>query len=538
MISSDLKQKLDVVIVGAGFAGLYQLYCMRKIGLTSRVLEAGEGVGGTWFWNRYPGARCDVESFDYSYSFSKELEQEWEWSERYAPQEEILRYINHVADRFDLRKDIQLNTRVQTATFNEAMNCWTVITENGEVFESQFCIMATGCLSIPQTPNIKGLDSFRGELYHSAYWPKENVQFRGKKVGLIGTGSSGVQMTPIIAEQATHLTVFQRTANYSVPAQNEPVSKQLSREVKAHYADRRARGREAITGQYLSANDVSALEVSSEERQAEFEFRWRGAGGGFRMLRAFSDLLRDPKANKYAMEFIASKIRNIVQDPAVAELLIPKPDLPFGTKRLCVDTNYYETFNRPNVALVDVKASPIEEITPYGLRTQDREFELDMIVLATGFDAMTGALLKIDIRGLGGKALKDKWAHGPRTYLGLAIAGFPNLFTITGPGSPSVLSNMVHSIETHADWITACIKHSRQRGCARIEANGSAEDKWVEHVNEVADRTLYPIGNSWYVGANIPGKPRIFMPYVAGVPAYRQIIDEVAQKNYDGFLFA
>jgi cyclohexanone monooxygenase len=538
MISSDLKQKLDVVIVGAGFAGLYQLYCMRKIGLASRVLEAGEGVGGTWFWNRYPGARCDVESFDYSYSFSKELEQEWEWSERYAPQEEILRYINHVADRFDLRKDIQLNTRVQTATFNEAMNCWTVITENGEVFESQFCIMATGCLSIPQTPDIKGLDSFRGELYHSAYWPKENVQFRGKKVGLIGTGSSGVQMTPIIAEQATHLTVFQRTANYSVPAQNEPVSKQLSREVKAHYADRRARGREAITGQYLSANDVSALEVSSEERQAEFEFRWRGAGGGFRMLRAFSDLLRDPKANKYAMEFIASKIRNIVQDPAVAELLIPKPDLPFGTKRLCVDTNYYETFNRPNVALVDVKASPIEEITPYGLRTQDREFELDMIVLATGFDAMTGALLKIDIRGLGGTALKDKWAHGPRTYLGLAIAGFPNLFTITGPGSPSVLSNMVHSIETHADWITACIKHSRQRGCARIEANGSAEDKWVEHVNEVADRTLYPIGNSWYVGANIPGKPRIFMPYVAGVPAYRQIIDEVAQKNYDGFLFA
>jgi cyclohexanone monooxygenase len=538
MISSDLKQKLDVVIVGAGFAGLYQLYCMRKIGLTSRVLEAGEGVGGTWFWNRYPGARCDVESFDYSYSFSKELEQEWEWSERYAPQEEILRYINHVADRFDLRKDVQLNTRVQTATFNEAMNCWTVTTENGEVFESQFCIMATGCLSIPQTPNIKGLDSFRGELYHSAYWPKENVQFRGKKVGLIGTGSSGVQMTPIIAEQATHLTVFQRTANYSVPAQNEPVSKQLSREVKAHYADRRARGREAITGQYLSANDVSALEVSSEERQAEFEFRWRGAGGGFRMLRAFSDLLRDPKANKYAMEFIASKIRNIVQDPAVAELLIPKPDLPFGTKRLCVDTNYYETFNRPNVALVDVKASPIEEITPYGLRTQDREFELDMIVLATGVDAMTGALLKIDIRGLGGKALKDKWAHGPRTYLGLAIAGFPNLFTITGPGSPSVLSNMVHSIETHADWITACIKHSKQRGCARIEANGSAEDKWVEHVNEVADRTLYPIGNSWYVGANIPGKPRIFMPYVAGVPAYRQIIDEVAKKNYDGFLFA
>jgi cyclohexanone monooxygenase len=538
MTSSDLKQKFDVVIVGAGFAGLYQLYCMRKIGLTARVLEAGDGVGGTWFWNRYPGARCDVESFDYSYSFSKELEQEWEWSERYAPQEEILRYINHVADRFDLRKDIQLNTRVRKAVFNETDNGWTVTTANGEVFESQFCIMATGCLSIPQTPNIKGLDSFKGELYYSAYWPKEGVQFSGKRVGLIGTGSSGVQMTPVIAEQAAHLTVFQRTANYSVPAQNEPVSKELAREVKAHYAERRARGREAITGQYLSANDVSALEVSSEERQAEFEFRWRGAGGGFRMLRAFSDLLSNPKANKYAAEFIASKIRNIVQDPAVADILIPKADLPFGTKRLCVDTNYYETFNRPNVSLVDVKASPIEEITPYGLRTQDREFELDMIVLATGFDAMTGALLKIDIRGVGGKPLKDKWEHGPRTYLGLAIAGFPNLFTITGPGSPSVLSNMVHSIETHADWITACIRHIRERGCARVEADGNAEDKWVAHVNEVANRTLYPVGNSWYVGANIPGKPRIFMPYVAGVPTYRKIIEEVAQKNYDGFVFA
>jgi cyclohexanone monooxygenase len=538
MTSSDLKQQFDVVIVGAGFAGLYQLYCMRKIGLTACVLEAGEGVGGTWFWNRYPGARCDVESFDYSYSFSKELEQEWEWSERYAPQEEILRYINHVADRFDLRKDIQLNTRVQKAIFNETSNSWAVTTNKGEVVESQFCIMATGCLSIPQTPTIQGLASFKGELYHSAYWPKEDVQFGGKKVGLIGTGSSGVQMAPIIAEQAAHLTVFQRTANFSVPAQNEPVSKQLAREVKAHYGERRARGREAITGQYLSANDVSALAVSSEERQAEFEFRWCGAGGGFRMLRAFSDLMRDPTANKYAAEFVASKIRDIVDDPAVADILVPKSDLPFGTKRLCVDTNYYETFNRPNVSLVDVKASPIQEITPYGLRTQDREFDLDMIILATGFDAMTGALLRIDIRGIGGKALKDKWEHGPRTYLGLAIAGFPNLFTITGPGSPSVLSNMVHSIETHVDWITACIRHIRERRCARVEADGSAEDKWVEHVNEVANRTLYPIGNSWYVGANTPGKPRIFMPYVAGVPAYRQIIEEVAQKNYDGFLFA
>jgi cyclohexanone monooxygenase len=538
MAPNNPKQRFDAVIVGAGFAGLYQLYCLRNIGLTACVLEAGDGVGGTWFWNRYPGARCDVESFDYSYSFSKELEQEWEWSERYAPQEEILRYINHVADRFDLRRDVQLNTRVQQAVFNETDNCWTVITATGEVFEAQFCIMATGCLSIPQKPSINGLDNFKGELYYSSAWPRHAVHFAGKKVGLIGTGSSGVQMAPLVAEQAAHLTVFQRTANFSVPAQNEPVSRELSREVKAHYAERRARGREAITGQYLSANDVSALEVSSEERQAEFEFRWRGAGGGFRMLRAFSDLLRDKKANKYASEFIASKIKNTVQDPAVAELLIPKPDLPFGTKRLCVDTNYYETFNRPNVELVDVKASPIEEITAHGLRTQDREFELDMIVLATGFDAMTGALLRIDIRGIGDQPLKDKWAHGPRTYLGLAISGFPNLFIITGPGSPSVLSNMVHSIETHANWITDCISRIRERGCRRVEANGSAEDQWVDHVNEVANRTLYPIGNSWYVGANIPGKPQIFMPYVAGVPAYRKIIEEVAQKDYDGFVFS
>jgi cyclohexanone monooxygenase len=537
-MSSEAIRKVDMIIVGAGFAGLYQLHRARGLGLSVQLLEAGDGVGGTWFWNRYPGARCDVESLDYSYSFSEELQQEWNWSERYAPQAEILRYINHVADRFDLRKDIQFNTRVASASFDEATTRWTLVTEAGERFEGQYVIMATGCLSIPQPPKFKGLETFKGQWYHSANWPREGVDFAGKRVGLIGTGSSGVQMTPVIAEQAAHLTVFQRTANFSVPAQNEPLTEATLAHVKAHYAERRALGREAVTGQYLSANDKSALEVNDEERLKEFEFRWRGAGGGFRMLRAFNDLMRDPVANRYAGDFVRGKIRATVKDPAKAEILCPKPDLPFGTKRLCVDTNYYETFNRANVDLVDVKANPITEITPTGLRTTQGEHQLDAIVFATGFDAMTGALLAIDIRGAGGLSLREKWAAGPRTYLGVSMAGFPNLFVIAGPGSPSVLSNVVHSIETHVDWITNFLQRSRAQGTARIEADLAHEDKWVEHVNEVANQTLYPVGNSWYLGANMPGKPRVFMPYVAGVPAYRRIIEGVAEKNYEGFLQA
>ncbi|WP_439517384.1 flavin-containing monooxygenase [Hydrogenophaga sp.] len=526
---------VDMIIVGAGFAGLYQLYRARRMGLSVKLLEAGDGVGGTWYWNRYPGARCDVESLDYSYSFSEELQQEWNWSERYAPQAEILRYINHVADRFDLRKDIQLETRVASANFDDASARWTVITEAGERFDGQYLIMATGCLSIPQPPDFKGLETFKGDWYHSANWPREGVDFAGKRVGLIGTGSSGVQMTPVIAEQAAHLTVFQRTANFSVPAQNEPLTEATLAHVKAHYAERRALGREAVTGQFLSANDKSALEVSDEDRLKEFEFRWRGAGGGFRMLRAFNDLMRNPIANQYAGDFVRGKIRATVKDPVKAEILCPKPDLPFGTKRLCVDTHYYETFNRDNVDLVDVKAHPITEITPTGLRTTQGHHELDAIVFATGFDAMTGALLAMDIRGTGGQSLREKWAAGPRTYLGVSIAGFPNLFVIAGPGSPSVLSNVVHSIETHVDWISNFIEHSRSRGTRRIEAEQAHEDQWVDHVNEVANQTLYPVGNSWYLGANMPGKPRVFMPYVAGVPAYRRIIEGVAEKNYEGF---
>lgn len=529
------SQAYDMLIVGAGFAGLYQLHRARTIGLSVLLLEAGSGVGGTWFWNRYPGARCDVESLDYSYSFDDELQQEWSWSERYATQPEILRYIQHVADKFKLHDDIQLNARVKTAVFDEDTSHWEVTTETGSTFESQYLIMATGCLSIPQKVNFKGLDNFKGLWYHSADWPLDGVDFSGKRVGLVGTGSSGVQMAPLIAEQASHLTVFQRTANYSVPAQNEPLSDQVLCEVKAHYAERRKRAKESVTGHYLIPNDKSALEVSEEEREAEFEFRWRGAGGGFRMLRAFNDLLRNKQSNTYAAEFVRRKIRQTVHDQAVAELLAPRSDLPFGTKRLCVDTGYYETFNRDNVSLVDVEAAPIVEITPGGMRTSEAEYPLDVLVFATGFDAMTGALTAIDLRGAGGLPLKEKWATGPRNYLGLAISGFPNLFVIAGPGSPSVLSNMVHSIETHVDWITELIAGSRSQGVVRIEAQQDEEDNWVTHLNEIASETLYPIGNSWYIGANIPGKPRVFMPYVAGVPTYRKIIEEVAANGYRGF---
>nr|QDL89215.1 Phenylacetone monooxygenase [Sym plasmid] len=529
----------DAVVVGAGFAGLYQLYSLRKIGMTARVLEAGDGIGGTWFWNRYPGARCDVESLDYSYSFSEELQQEWNWTERYAPQSEIIKYINYVADRFDLRKDIQLSSSVCSCIFDERTSTWTTTTVNGEKFTSQYMVMATGCLSIPQSPKFQGLENFKGKWYHSADWPREGVDFTGKRVGLIGTGSSGVQMTPEIARCARQLTVFQRTANYSVPAQNEPITPEQLAEAKSNYGARRARAMETHTGHWLIANDRSAMEVSDEERRNEFEFRWMGAGGGFRMLRAFNDLMVNKQSNEQAAEFVRSKIRSVVKDPATAELLCPKQDLPFGTKRLCVDTDYYQTFNRPNVSLVDVKADPLVEATVTGLRTQSgKEFPLDMIVFATGFDAMTGALKSIEIRGLGGQVLRDKWEHGPRTYLGLAVAGFPNMFILAGPGSPSVLSNMVHSIELHVDWLTRCLQQARAAGVKRIEADQQAEDRWVAHVNEVADTTLYPTANSWYMGSNIPGKPRVFMPYVAGVPAYRKIINEVAAKDYEGFVKA
>src|SRR5215212_7505895 len=529
---SSIGRVVDAVIVGAGFAGLYMLYRLRNLGLSVRVIEAGGGIGGTWYWNRYPGARCDVESMDYSYSFSNELQQEWHWTERYASQPEILRYIEHVADRFDLRRDIQLETRVTAARFDEAATRWHIETECGDHVSARYCIMATGCLSSAQVPAFPGLECFAGTTYHTSHWPHTDVDFTDQRVGVIGTGSSAIQSIPIIARQAAALVVFQRTPNFSVPARNAPLDPAYERRVKTDYAEFRRQARESRVGFVVPVNHTSALAVSPQKRQREYEMRWQRGGLGF--AAAYTDLLTRQEANDTAAEFFRTKIRAIVRNPEVAEALAPR-DYPLGTKRICVDTDYYDTFNRDNVTLVDLHGEPIEAITPRGVRTRATEYELDSIVFATGFDAMTGALLNIDIRGRGGSTLRQQWAGGPRTYLGIAIAGFPNLFTITGPGSPSVISNMMVSIEQHVDWIAECLAHLQSHDLETIEATPAAEDGWVAHVNEVANATLYPLARSWYTGANIPGKPRIFMPYVGGVGAYRKHCDAVAARNYEGF---
>ena len=524
--------RVDAVIVGAGFAGMYMLHRLRGLGFSARVFEAGKGVGGTWYWNRYPGARCDVESMDYSYSFSPELEQEWEWTERYASQPEILKYANHVADRFDLKRDIQFETRVTSATFDETARRWTVRTDHGDEVSAAFCVMATGCLSDLQVPPFRGLESFKGKRYHTGSWPHEGVDFTGRRVGIIGTGSSAIQSIPIIAKQAEHLYVFQRTPNYSVPAKNVPMDPEYQRRWKAEYPKHRQAARESRVGFVVERNDVSALAVTAEEREREYEKRWQRGGLGF--AATYLDIQTNQDANDTAAAFFREKIRGIVRDPALAELLTPKT-YPLGTKRLCVDTDYYDTFNRDNVTLVDVRTTPIEEIVPEGLRTQTCYYAFDSLIFATGFDAMTGALARIDIRGRDGASLKEKWTAGPRTYLGLTVAGFPNLFAITGPGSPSVLSNMIVSIEQHADWIADCLVYLREHGQRTIEATLEAEDAWVEHVNQVGDMTLYPKAASWYTGANVPGKPRVFMPYVGGVGLYREKCADVAAKGYEGF---
>jgi cyclohexanone monooxygenase len=522
----------DAVVVGAGFAGLYTLHRLRQQGLSVRVFEAGSGVGGTWFWNRYPGARCDVESLDYQYSFSDELLHEWKWSERYPRQDELLAYLNHVADRFELRQDIQLNTRVTRAAFDEAATRWTLETDQGDRVSASYVVMATGCLSAARVPAFEGLDTFQGEWHHTGAWPDEGVDFSGKRVAVIGTGSSGIQSIPVIAEQAEELLVFQRTANYSVPAFNRPLTAQAEKEGVEHFAERRQFTQESFLGLSVPANDKSALEVSPEERRALYEERWQM--GGLPMYGAFTDIMVDERANETAKEFFRDKIQEMVTDPDVAEKLIPK-GYPFGGKRICVEAGYFATFNRNNVALIDITEEPIRRITPTGILAGDTEHPVDVIVFATGFDAMTGALLAIDIRGRGGRTLQEKWREGPRTYLGIATAGFPNLFLITGPGSPSVFSNMVVSIEQHVDWIADAIARLRKDGVQLMEADPAAEDAWVDHVNAVANSTLLPRANSWYMGANVPGKPRIFMPYLGGVGAYRQKCDEVAANGYDGF---
>ena len=521
----------DAVVIGAGFAGLYMLYRLRELGLRVRVLEAARELGGTWFWNRYPGGRCDVESMEYSYQFSEELQQEWKWTERYASQSEILSYINYVADKFQLRQDIQFNSRVKRASFNEAINCWTLEMVEGEKVNAQFCIMATGCLSSPNLPKFKGLETFEGSLYHTGLWPGKKIDFSGQKVGVIGTGSSAVQCIPLIAQEAKHLFVFQRSPNYVIPARNKPIDPLREQQIKANYASFRKRNNRKPAAVSIEYNERSALEVTEEERQLEYEARWEQ--GGFNFLGAFNDLLIDRAANETAAEFVRSKIRQVVQEPAVAELLSPHDVL--GCKRLCLDTNYYETYNRPNVTLIDVSGSPIEEIVHKGLRVKGKEYPLDCLVLATGFDAMTGALLKIEIRGKNGTTLKQKWGGGPKSYLGIGINGFPNLFTLTGPGSPSVLSNMLPAIEQHVNWVAECIEYMRKHALIAIEPTKEAEEAWVTHVNEVAGQTLLTTCNSWYLGANIPGKPRVFMPYI-GFPAYVDKCTEVVLNGYQGFI--
>ena len=532
---ADVKtaKTYDAVIVGAGFAGMYMLYRLRGMGLATHVFEAGSDVGGTWFWNRYPGARVDVESQEYSYSFSKELEEDWHWTERYSAQPEILKYANHVADRFNLRRDISFNTRVVSARYDDATGLWRIMTDHGATITARFCIMATGCLSAAKTPDIPGAGTFRGETYSTATWPAEGVDFTGKRVGIIGTGSSGIQTITAIAPDVGDLVVFQRTPNFSVPAHNHPLDPEVREDWLTRRDEYRDMQRQSGVGILaVSPREGFALEATPEERHEEFEARW--GKGGFCLAAAFRDIGVDRAANDLLVDFVADKIRGIVKDPETADRLIPKT-YPIGAKRLVVDTGYFEVYNRDNVHLVDLNETPIETITETGIRTRERDYDFDAIIYAIGFDAMTGALDRIDIRGHGGLPLREKWAAGPVTYLGLMVSGFPNLFLITGPGSPSVLSNMLVSIEQHVDWITNCIGELADRQLSTIEPMPGAEAEWVAHVNEVASGTLYLQANSWYLGANVPGKPRVFMPYVGGVGAYREKCDAVAANDYEGF---
>ena len=526
----------DAVVIGAGFAGLGMLRRLRdELGMSVQVFEAGGGVGGTWYWNRYPGARCDSESYVYCFSFSRELLQDWNWSGKYPEQPEILTYLNHVADRFDLRRDIRLNTRVIAAKFLEDSNLWQVETDQGDCVTARFLITGIGCISTGNVPNIPGLESFEGDWYHTGGWPHEKVDFTGKRVAVIGTGSSGVQAIPVIAEQAERLTVFQRTPQYTIPARHENVDTRfIEEDVKPHYDEIWEKARWSKAGFPADFSELSALEVSAEERQQTYETLWDKGGTTF-LYGTFKDIRTDRRANDTAAEFIRSKIRETVHDPETTEKLLPV-DHPFGSKRTLIDTNYFETYNRENVELVDIRHSPIEEITAKGIRTEDEDFEFDIIVFATGFDAMTGTFLKMDIRGRNDLSLREKWAEGPKTYLGVQVAGFPNMFMITGPGSPSVLSNMPVSIEQHIEWISDFIEFLRGQGIDTAEADLNAETAWVSHVNAVAEPTMFMLANSWYLGANIPGKPRVFMPYAGGVGTYREKCNEIADNGYEGFI--
>ena len=536
-------EKLDVLVVGAGFAGMYILKMLKDAGYNVLVVEEADGVGGTWYWNRYPGARCDVPSLEYSYGFSDELQQEWEWSSKYSTQPEILEYANHVADRFDLKRYIRFGQRVMAATYLEETKSWYVVTSSGNQFESKYCIMATGSISAINKPKFAGLDSFKGDWYLTGRWPHENVDLSGKSVGIVGTGSSGVQTIPMLAQKAKHLTVFQRTANYSIPARNRPLDPEEVKEIKNNYGTVRERQRDTRAGimvrvendfdNYITVNPgmKSALEVSEEERTKEYQERWEKGFHGF--LAGYTDIGLNEDANETAAEFVRSKIKETVKDPVTAEILSPKNAI--GCKRLCADTNYFETYNRDNVSLIDLNETPIETLVPEGIKTSDKVFELDVVVFATGFDALTGALTSIDISGRQGRKLADKWSDGPRSFLGLAVEGFPNLFTITGPGSPAVLGNVLMAIEQHVEWVFQCIDDMESSGKTEIEADMVSEDEWMDHVEDLASETLRYSCNSWYVGANVPGKKRVFMPYTGGYDVYRKRCKDIADHGYTGF---
>ena len=525
---------VDVVVVGAGFSGLYLLYRLRKAGFSTRVFERGGDVGGTWYWNRYPGARCDVESLQYSYSFDEQLQQDWHWPEKFSAQPDILAYANHVADRFNLKKDIEFNIEVKASWFDENLKTWKITTNTGEEINAQYFIMATGCISTTQIPNIKGLSDYVGNTFHTGDWPHEKVDFSGQSIAVIGTGSSGIQSIPVLAKQAKKLTVFQRTPNYSIPSQNEPMTKKYERSWKDVYSERRKEMRYSAHGSLKDLNDVPALSVDEDQRQELYTKRWAIGGTGF--LGSFNDLLTNADANYTAAEYVRQQIKRVVKDKETAEILCPR-SYPIGTKRICIDTGYFETYNRENVKLVDISKKPIQRLVADGIIVDDQLYAFDSIIFATGFDAMTGSILNVDIKGRGGLALKEKWNAGPKTYLGLMSASFPNLFMITGPGSPSVKSNMIMSIEQHVDLVIETLLSMRRKGLSVVEPELEAENKWVDHVQEVANKTLFPQANSWYMGANIPGKPRLFMPYIGGVGAYREICEEIVANNYRGFKF-
>ena len=525
---------VDVVVVGAGFSGLYLLYRLRKAGFSTRVFERGGDVGGTWYWNRYPGARCDVESLQYSYSFDEQLQQDWHWPEKFSAQPDILAYANHVADRFNLKKDIEFNIEVKASWFDEKLKTWKITTNTGEEINAQYFIMATGCISTTQIPNIKGLSDYVGNTFHTVDRPHEEVDFSGQSIAVIGTGSSGIQSIPVLAKQAKKLTVFQRTPNYSIPSQNEPMTKKYERSWKDVYSERRKEMRYSAHGSLKDLNDVPALSVDEDQRQELYTKRWAIGGTGF--LGSFNDLLTNADANYTAAEYVRQQIKRVVKDKETAEILCPR-SYPIGTKRICIDTGYFETYNRENVKLVDISKKPIQRLVTDGIIVDDQLYPFDSIIFATGFDAMTGSIFNVDIKGRDGLALKEKWNAGPKTYLGLMSASFPNLFMITGPGSPSVKSNMIMSIEQHVDLVIETLLSMRRKGLSVVEPELEAENKWVDHVQEVANKTLFPQANSWYMGANIPGKPRLFMPYIGGVGAYREICEEIVANNYRGFKF-